>query len=61
MTNRIRPHTNHNNDHIVGGTREDKQAKGARRGGREIRIEEQAYKGLGVIEPRMDGLIAQPA
>jgi hypothetical protein len=48
-----------NTDHIVEGNIEDKQGK--RLGGGGIRLEAQAYKGPGVLEPRKDGPIAQPA
>ncbi len=48
-----------NTDHIVEGNIEDQQGK--RLGGGGISIVAHAYKGLGVLVPRKDGPIAQPA
>ena len=48
----------HNTDHIVEGKL--KTSKRERLGGG-FRLEAHTYKGHGVIEPRMDGPIAQPA
>jgi hypothetical protein len=50
----------HDTDHTVEGTREDEQVEEAEIGGG-IRIVVLAYEGLGVIDPHMNGPIAQPA
>ena len=46
-------------DHIVEGTLKTSKRESLGDGG--FRIEAQAYKGSGVIEPRMAGPIAHPA
>jgi hypothetical protein len=54
-----RKHRFHNTDHIVEGTL--KTSKRERLGEGGFRLEAQAFKGIGVIEPRLDDPIAQSA